>query len=267
MPEKVLELFETISVSPDEIIIMMLFNACAKLANPQSIKIGTDVLSRLPPAFLQHQNLVNTAIDMLMKFAHIKQAEHLFASTKRNVVTYGAMMQGYINNSQPEKALDLFDEISSKADDVLYTIVFTACGSLSNERATQLGNKLLHRIPVTFRDNIVVIGSILNMLMRFGQVSDAEYLFVRMKRRTIYIYGVMMNGYNINDKPDECLKLFERMTKENLTPNAAISFALIDTCSQIGLRSICANTLGRIPLHLQGHPRMNNALIDMWVCR
>ncbi|CAF4639642.1 unnamed protein product, partial [Rotaria magnacalcarata] len=72
----------------------MLFNACAKLCNSHAIKIGRDTLNRLPTSFLRHSILVNSAIDMLMKFGDVNRAEVLFEKIKKkDIVTYGAMMQ------------------------------------------------------------------------------------------------------------------------------------------------------------------------------
>ena len=90
-----LELFPTMSVTADEMAITMLFNACAKLAHADAIRIATDVLKRMPTSFLYDNRLVNSALDMLMKFGDVTQAEHLFQQLKRkSVVSYGALMQG-----------------------------------------------------------------------------------------------------------------------------------------------------------------------------
>jgi pentatricopeptide repeat protein len=95
MPEKAIEIFEKISIEVDEVIITILFNACGKLSNDHAIKVGKDVLSRLPISFLHDQKLTNSAIDMLMKFGHVKDAERMFEQMKKkSIVTYGAMMQG-----------------------------------------------------------------------------------------------------------------------------------------------------------------------------
>ncbi|CAF4001813.1 unnamed protein product [Rotaria sp. Silwood1] len=99
MPEKVIELFEKISIEIDEVIIIMLFNACAKLCNSHAIQIGNNILKQLPSSFLHHQKLVNSAIDMLMKFGDVNQAEFLFKKIQnKTLVTYGAIMQGYSKN-------------------------------------------------------------------------------------------------------------------------------------------------------------------------
>jgi ATP/maltotriose-dependent transcriptional regulator MalT len=83
------------SVKPDEVAIALLFNACAKLTDPDAIKTARDVLQRTASSFLSHDHLVNSAIDMLMKFGDVAQAEDLLKrSGRKTVVSYGALMKG-----------------------------------------------------------------------------------------------------------------------------------------------------------------------------
>ena len=81
-----IQLFETISIEIDEVIVIILFNACAKLSNAHAIKLGTDVFNRLPESFLQRQELINSAIDMFMKFGHLEDAERLFKQMKNKTI-------------------------------------------------------------------------------------------------------------------------------------------------------------------------------------
>ena len=102
MAMKVLDLFGEMSVKPDAVIIIILFNACAKLATDQAKNIGKKILQQqeLSRMFLEDEKLVNSAIDMLMKFGDVTDAERLFQSTKKKtIVTYGAMMKGNSNES------------------------------------------------------------------------------------------------------------------------------------------------------------------------
>jgi hypothetical protein len=95
MPEKVLDMFPHISVKGDKVIMVLLFNACAKHVNEQSKTLGKETLRRLNTDFLRHQNLINAALDMLLKFGDINDAEHFFQSAKTtNEETCGMMMQG-----------------------------------------------------------------------------------------------------------------------------------------------------------------------------
>ncbi|CAF1610463.1 unnamed protein product [Rotaria magnacalcarata] len=264
MPEKVIELFETISVEVDEVLIIILFNACAKLCNSQAIKLGRDTLNRLPISFLRNPTLVNSAIDMSMKFGDVNQAENLFEKIqKKTLVTYGAMMQGYVKNNLFESALHLFEKNTLKSDEVLYGIAFKACASLSNEEAIQLGKKTFHEMPKVYLNHTILVTSAIHMFMKFGEIEIAEYLFSQIKQHSSYTYGVMINGYKINHEPQKCLSLFERMKKENITIDESISLSLIGACSQIGIRSICQNIVHQIPLS-QSNIYLNTALIDMW---
>ena len=95
MPEKALDLFESIPVKSNEVVHLIMFNACATLANERAKTLGRALLMQMPRSFLEHENLVNSAIDMLMKFGQVAQAEHLFKLLKKKtIVSYGAILQG-----------------------------------------------------------------------------------------------------------------------------------------------------------------------------
>lgn len=143
--------------------------------------------------------------------------------------------------------------------------MFSACASLSNDRAIQLGNQLFQEMPPNFKNHPVVLGSTLNMFMKFGQVKDAEDLFSSTKKRSIEIYGAMMNGFNINEQPNKCLMLFEQVERKEFFLNEAICLALINAASQIGMRSICQKFAELIPNEFQKNLHVETALLDMWV--
>lgn len=170
-----------------------------------------------------------------------------------------------MKNHQPDRALDLFDEFSSQANGTLYTIAFSACASLCNERAVQTGKKLLDRMPKTMFNNLIVVNSAIHMLMKFGDVEHAELLFSCINRPDTYTYGVMLNGYNINEKPRDCLKLFEQLKQHKIVCSEPIWVSLVGACSQIGMQSTCRRILDQIPLRAQETSEMKSSMIDMWV--
>ncbi|CAM4978137.1 unnamed protein product [Rotaria socialis] len=228
----------------------------------------------------------------------IDQAQKIFSSVKNKTVhMYGAMFKGYISNNMPEKVIELFETISVEVDEVLIIILFNACAKLCNSQAIKLGRDTLNRLPVSFLRNPTLVNSAIDMLMKFGDVNQAENLFEKMQKKTLitygammqaihmfmkfdeieiakylfsqikqhssYTYGVMINGYKINQEPQKCLSFFEQMKKENITIDESISLSLIGACSQIGIRSICQNIVRQIPLS-QSNIYLNTALIDMW---
>ncbi|CAF4383385.1 unnamed protein product, partial [Rotaria sordida] len=113
---------------------------------------------------------------------------------KKNIITYNAMIKGYIGNEMSEKALDLFEKIDLKLDDATYMIVFNACAKLSNDRAMEIGRKLLHDMPNDYRNNNILLNSAIYMLMKFGDVQSAERIFDSIKKKDIIFFGAMMKG-------------------------------------------------------------------------
>jgi pentatricopeptide repeat protein len=165
----------------------------------------------------------------------------------------------------PMKALDFYNEVSSALNANLYAILYSACSAASNDRAIMLGNQLLEEMPTKFHDDLIIMGSAIHMLMKFGEVEEAERLFLHMKKRDPSSYGVMMNGYNLNGEPQKCLKLFEEAKLQKINMDERIYASLIGAYSRIGMISMCRNIVEQIPKDsLNGH-QVKNSLIDMWV--
>ncbi|CAM4807853.1 unnamed protein product, partial [Rotaria magnacalcarata] len=214
MPTKVLDLFDEMNIEPNQAILAALFSACSRVANDRAMKIGRKLLNRIPKNFLNDDKLLTSAINILMRFGDVSSAENLFQTIKKkDIVAYGAMMKGYIQNNMCDKALDLFEEITLNLSDVSYTIIFNACAQLSTDRAIKVGRKLLDEMPKKFENDNYIQNSTIDMLMKFGDARSAENLFQMIQKKNIITYGTMMNGYNINNEPLKSLKLFEDMKR------------------------------------------------------
>jgi pentatricopeptide repeat protein len=181
------------------------------------VKLGKMMLTQPSAAFFENHILMNSAIDMLMKFGEVNEAEQLFRKIKKkNSIVYGALMQvhiewilschqmslyllslGYITNNMPIKALYLYNEASSILDANLYAILYSACAGLSNDRAIMVGKHLLDKMPMVFEDDLIVMGSVIHMLMKFSEVQEAEGSFSCLRKRDVANFGVMINGYKL----------------------------------------------------------------------
>ncbi|CAF4612556.1 unnamed protein product, partial [Rotaria socialis] len=128
-----------------------------------------------------------------MKFGNIQNAERVFKLIpQKSVITYGAMMKGYVDNEMFEKALDLFEHMNVVKNDVMYTMVFNACGKLGNDRAIKIGNKLFDELPDNCKSSTATLNSALHMLMKFGNIQKAERVFKLIPQKSVITYGAMM---------------------------------------------------------------------------
>ncbi|CAF0888364.1 unnamed protein product, partial [Rotaria sordida] len=231
MPDKVLDLLNEMTIKPNNFTLTILFNACGKLANDRAMKIGKKLLDEIPDNYRNDNILLTSVTHMLMKFGDIQSAERVFHSIKeKNIINYGAMIKGYIENEMSEKALDLFEQIHLKLDNVTYTIVFDACAQLANVRAMKIGRKLLHEMPDNYKNNNFISNSAIHMLMKFGDVQSAERIFHSIKEKNIITYGAMMKGYIENEMSEKALDLFEQI---HLKLNTVIYTIVFNACSQL----------------------------------
>ncbi|CAF4690527.1 unnamed protein product, partial [Rotaria socialis] len=153
MPEKIIDLLEEMKIEPDNFTLTLSFHACAQVANERAMrigqklihkllnnsrnedivlnaatnmlinKIGNKLLDELPDNCKNNTAILTSAIHMLMKFGHTHNAERVFELIqKKDVITYGAMLKGYVDNEMFEKALDLFEHMNCDLDHAMYTM-------------------------------------------------------------------------------------------------------------------------------------------------
>ncbi|CAF4239603.1 unnamed protein product [Rotaria sordida] len=265
MSEKALDLFEQIHLNLDNVTYTIVFNACAQLANDRAMKIGRKLLHEMPDNYKNNNFISNSAIHMLMKFGDVQSAERVFHSIKKkDIISYNAMIKGYIENEMSEKALDLFEQIHLKLNTVTYTIVFNACSQLANDRAKKIGKKLLDEIPDNYRNDNVVLNSATHMLMKLGEAESAERVVKLIRNKGVITYGALMNGYNMNGEPWKCLEVWEEMKQRDIVLNEIIWNILIGACSKIGMIRQSQYIIYQVPLHIQNQKQIQNSVIHMW---
>jgi pentatricopeptide repeat protein len=147
----------------------------------------------------------------------------------------------------------------------LYAILYSACDAISDERAITLGKRLLDKMPMMLNDNLIAMGSVIHMLMKFGEVHEAERLFSQIKKPDAASYGVMMNGYNINSEPQKCLTFFEEAKRQKIELDERIYVSLLGAYSRIGIISMCQEVVKQISTDALNSSRVQTSLIDMWV--
>ncbi len=93
-PNESINVFNKIT-NPNDVIIILLFNACAQLGSVEALNLVKKVSSQIPKSFYSNSHLLTSQIDALMKCGDINAAQSLFDTSKnRTLSMYGAMMKG-----------------------------------------------------------------------------------------------------------------------------------------------------------------------------
>jgi hypothetical protein len=91
---KAIDLFNEIT-NPDEVIINLMFNACAQLQTAEALNLTKKIFKEMPKSFHSNLYVLASAIYAFMKCGDVANAQSLFDTSKKKTMSmYGAMMKG-----------------------------------------------------------------------------------------------------------------------------------------------------------------------------
>ncbi|CAM4932893.1 unnamed protein product [Rotaria socialis] len=143
------------------------------------------------------------------------------------------MMKGYIKNNQADKVVDLFKRIKNP-DEIIIILLFNACAQLGTEEALNSIKQVSSKIVQSFQSNSRLLTSLLDGLVKCGDITYAKNLFNTFKNKTVSMYKVMINGFL---KENNCLKvlsLFNQIKMNNIEIDHIIWTCIIKCLSEIG---------------------------------
>ncbi|KAD5961906.1 hypothetical protein E3N88_13379 [Mikania micrantha] len=115
---------------------------------------------------------------------------------QRNVVSWNAMIKGFVKSGDLICAKLLFDEMPGK--------------------------------------NMVSFDTMIDGYAKSGDMASARYLFDQSPEKDIVSWSAMISGYAQNGQPKEAVKLFNDMLARNVKPDDYVMVSLMSACSQAG---------------------------------
>eukprot|EP01018_Ginkgo_biloba_P018714 Gb_21688 [translate_table: standard] len=176
-------------------------------------------------------------IDMYAKSGAMDFAQQQFDKmSKRNVVSWSAMIAGYAQNGHANDALALFNNMQLqdiKPNLVTLVSILPACADLA---ALQQG-KLIHGYMLRNEIHVdVVVGTaLIDMYAKCGSIDIARQVFDRMSERNVVSWSAMIAGYGIHGRGEDSLALFSQMQREGMNPNHITFVSVLSACSHAGL--------------------------------
>ncbi|CAF1398302.1 unnamed protein product [Adineta ricciae] len=264
LPEKAIDLFQLVK-NPNEILILLLFNACAQLPSEQSLNLVKNTWKQYNTKLIRSENTLTSLIDALMKCGDAKSAESVFTeSWHKSISMYGAMMKGYIKNEMSTKAIDLFKQIKDP-NDVIITLLFNACAQLPSEQSLSLVKAVWKKYQNASLLHDHALTALIDAFMKCRDVKGAETIFHKLPHKVLPMYGAMMKGYLLNKTPSNALDLYRQIkTMKETQSDFFIYLLTINASAQIAIASECQAIVDDIPQHLLLNIQICNSLIDMW---
>ncbi|EEF30114.1 pentatricopeptide repeat-containing protein, putative [Ricinus communis] len=207
------------NVVPDGYILSSVLGACSQLEFVQGGKqIHGHVLRR---GIEIDVSFVNVLIDFYTKSGKVQSARKLFdGMADRNVISWTAMIAGYMQNSFDREAVKLFIEMTRlgrRPDGFVCTSILTSCGSLE---ALELGRQVhAYSIKGNVESDIFLQNGLIDMYAKCGSLNDARKVFDDMTIRNVVSYNALIEGYSTLEQLSEAMNLFREMRHGMLSPS------------------------------------------------
>lgn len=167
-------------------------------------------------------------IDFYGKCREIGCARMLFDEMpRRNVVSWTAIVVGYVVAGDIAEAKRLFDEMPQRNVASWNAIIdgFVKSGDLCSAR------RIFDEMP---EKNVVSYTTLIDGYAKAGDMASATFLFDQAPDRDIVAWSALIAGYAQNGQPREAVNIFLEMSSSSVKPDEFIMVSLMSACSQEG---------------------------------
>eukprot|EP01018_Ginkgo_biloba_P007965 Gb_22613 [translate_table: standard] len=217
----------------DPFIFASVLKACASLA---AIKEGQQLHAHIIRAGFESDAFVRSAIvDMYAKCGSLTDAHNMLdAMPERDVVSWTALITGYVQRGYGQEALKVLIEMQKedmKLDQFIIASVLRACANLPDLEQGKLLHT--HAIKMSFESNVFVVNALATMYAKCGSIEDACQLFDRMHKRDVVSWTAMIVGLAQHGQGEKAVQLFGRMQQEGTKPNEFTFATVLSACGNL----------------------------------
>ncbi|XP_059075774.1 pentatricopeptide repeat-containing protein At2g03880, mitochondrial [Cryptomeria japonica] len=237
-------------------------------ANLGDLQQGKDAHEEIIRSGLELNIFVGSAlVDMYVKCRSLRDARDVFDKMPvRNVVSWTAIIAGYVQIERFDEALRLFHQMQSSGiclDPGVFAVVLPACANLA---ALQPG-RMLHEYIIRngFQFDVFVGSALVDMYAKCGTIEDAWKVFEKMSRQDVVSWTAMIVGYAMHGYSKEALRLFEQMEILGMKPNHVTFVGVLSACCHSGLVDVGSHYFYNMSLKYNLVPRVDHycCMVDL----
>lgn len=231
---------------------------CARNAVQEGKRVHEHVFSK---GYEPKMFLVNTLVNMYVKFNLLDQAQKLFdGMLERNVISWTTMISAYSNkfNDKALRCLVLMLREGVRPNMFTFSSILRACDGLPTLRQLHCGI-----MKTGLESDVFVRSALIDVYSKWGDLDNALGVFNEMPTRDLVVWNSIIGAFAQNSDGDEALNLFKRMKRAGFLADQATLTSSLRACTGLALLE-----LGRqIHVHVLKFAKdliLNNALIDMY---
>ncbi|KNA07973.1 hypothetical protein SOVF_166890 [Spinacia oleracea] len=224
-------------VTPNHFTFASIIKACGNLCDP---RIGEQMYGQAVK--LGHASDIcvgNSLISMFSRSGAMEKARKAFdVQIEKNLVSYNAMVDGYVRNLNVDEAFELFCQIgNAKVRPNAYTFSSLLSG-IASIGAGRKGEQIHGQIvKAGLESNQHICNALISMYSRCGNIEAALSVFNDMENRNIISWTAMITGFAKHGFARKALEMFDKMIHDGVKPNEVTFTAVLSACSHVGLVS------------------------------
>ena len=220
-----------------------ILKACSSL---RDLHKGREIHYKVVKERLLHTDVVigNALVDMYAKCGALMKAREVFDELRvKNVVTWTALIMGYVQYGHSKEALSLFSQMRSEGvtpNAITFVCILKACGNIYDiEKGEEIHAEISRKRLL--ENNIFLATSLVDMYAKCGAIMKAKEVFDEIRAPDIVSWNALIGGYAQHGYGEEALDCFELMKNRcRIIPDACTFICVLKACGTIG-----ASTKGR----------------------
>ena len=223
------------NLAPDSFTIVRVLSACTQLGDLNS---GEWIHKCIMEMGMVRNVFVGTSlVDMYAKCGNMEKARSVFdGMAEKDIVSWGAMIQGYALNGLPKEAIDLFLQMQRenvKPDCYTVVGVLSACARLGALELGEWVSGLVDRNEFLY--NPVLGTALIDLYAKCGSMSRAWEVFKGMKEKDRVVWNAIISGLAMNGYVKISFGLFGQVEKLGIKPDGNTFIGLLCGCTHAGL--------------------------------
>lgn len=253
-------------VFPDQFTLTSILRACSGVTVGSALYEQVHTLT-VKMGFLSSIFALTALIDVYAKKGSMEKARVLFEDMDWfDLVSFNALISGYVTNNEGDLALDLFASLHGSGENLndftLATVLKACSGLVALGRGKQIH---AYAVKLGFDSDVCVSSGILDMYIKCGDMKDAFAAFSDITEPDDVAWTAMISGSVENSHNGYALTLYHQMRRSGWMPDEFILASLVKACSCLAAlgqgRQIHAHAL---KMDLASDPFVGTSVMDMY---
>ncbi|KAH7432577.1 hypothetical protein KP509_07G028700 [Ceratopteris richardii] len=223
-------------ISPDAVTFACALKACS---STRATDIGEQLHIEISRRGLLNKDslLGDTLVDMYAKCGSFKRAKGLLRELPcPSVVSWSALIAGYVEHNQGEHALECYYEMQYEGflpNAVTYLSILKACASIG---ALEVGKVIHDEIDFQglLKDDDILGAAIVDMYAKCGALEAARQVLNDLPVQSVVSWNALMTGYCQKGLAEQVLTCFEWIEEKGIPPTQVTYLCVLKAYGIIG---------------------------------